>query len=300
MHAASDLPAFRRLVLRLVIVLACCVLGAKNLVLAAEPEIQVIPLKHRMADEVVPALHPLMLPGESVTGMDTRLIVRASPATLAQIIRVLAELDVARRNLRISVRHGGGQEQTQTEQGLSGDLQSGNTRITVSGNRGNTGGLTVGRNGPNGSVQYRSERRITTGSVNSTQNLTVLDGSRAFLKVGESVPQVQPFLALVGHRLTVALGVQYYDVTTGFEVEPHLLGEQIQLAVTPRLAFRGSQGTQVVNFEELRTVVTLRPGEWVDLGSIAGSANNVNREIFAATRNVRSDESRFQIRVDPL
>lgn len=281
-------------------VLACCILGANDIAQAAEPEIQVIPLKHRMAGEVVPALRPLMLPDESVTGMDTRLIVRASPATLAQIARVLAEVDVARRNLRISVRHDSEQERTRTEQGLSGDLQSGNTRIIVGGNRGNTGGLTVGRSGPGGSVQYRSERRVTTGSDHSSQTLTVLDGSRAFLKVGESVPQVQPFLVLAGHRLAVAYGVQYYDVTTGFDVEPHLLGEQVQLAVTPRLAFRGSQGTQIVNFEELRTVVTVRPGEWVDLGGVVGSANNVNREIFGSARNTSTGDSRFQVRVDPL
>lgn len=300
MRAASDSTAFRRRLLRLTVVLACCVFGTINVVQAAEPEIQVIPLKHRVAGEVVPALLPLMLPDESVAGMDTRLIVRASPATLAQIMRVLAEVDVARRNLRISVHHSGEQEHIQTEQGLSGDLQSGNTRIIVSGNRGNTGGLTVGRSGPNGSVQYRSERRATTDSDNSTQTLIVLDGSRAFLKVGESIPQVQPFLVLAGHRLATAYGVQYYDVTTGFDVEPHLLGEQVQLAVTPRLAFRDNQGTQVVDFEELRTVVTVRPGEWIDLGGVVGSANNVNREIFGATRSSRSGDSRFQIRVDPL
>ncbi len=285
---------------RPVVVLACCVFGANNIALAVEPEIQVVPLKHRMAGEVVPALRPLMLPGESVTGMDTRLIVRASPATLAEIARVLAHVDVARRNLRISIRHDGEQERVQTGQGLSGDLQSGNTRIIVNGNPGNTGGLTVGRDGPSGKAQYRSERRHTTTRDNSTQTLTVLDGTRAFLKVGESVPQVQPFLALAGHRLTTALGVQYYDVVTGFEVEPQMLGEQVQLAVTPRLAFRGSQGLQIVNFEELRTVVTVRAGEWVDLGGVVGSANNVNREIFGAARSTRSGASRFQVRVDPL
>ena len=38
------------------------------------------------------------------------------------------------------------------------------------------------------------------------------------LRVGESIPKVQPFLVLVGNRLGVVAGIQYYDVTTGFEV----------------------------------------------------------------------------------
>jgi len=32
---------------------------------AAEPELRVIPLKHRLADEVVPVVHPLLAPSES-------------------------------------------------------------------------------------------------------------------------------------------------------------------------------------------------------------------------------------------
>lgn len=299
MRAASDTTFLRKLQLWLVAAFAVCafVFGTAR---AAEPEIQIIPLKHRMAGDVVPALRPLLLPEESITGLDTRLIVRASPATLTQITRALLEVDVAQRNLRISVRHGSTQERIQSGQSLSGDLQSGNTRITVTGNRGGTDGLTVGRSGPGGNVQYRSERRITTSSDVATRSLTVLDGGRAFLMVGESIPQVQPFLMLAGNRLAVAYGIQYYDVTTGFDVEPHLLGEQIRLAITPRLAFRGSQGAQVVNFEELRTVVMVRPGEWVDLGGVAGSANNVNREIFSTSRNISTGDSGFQIRVDPL
>lgn len=77
---------------------------------AAEPELRVIALKHRLADEVLPVVRPLLAPGESVNGMDSRLIVRASSRTFAQIEQVLAEIDTARRNLRIQVRHAGESE----------------------------------------------------------------------------------------------------------------------------------------------------------------------------------------------
>ena len=51
---------------------------------ASEIELRVIALKHRLAEEVVPLIRPLLAPGESVTGMDSRLIVRASAPNLAQ------------------------------------------------------------------------------------------------------------------------------------------------------------------------------------------------------------------------
>lgn len=275
-------------------------MAAAPLTHAADPELRVIPLKHRLADEVVPVVRPLLAPGESVSGMDSRLIVRAAPRTFAQIEHVLAEVDTPRRNLRISVRHAGESERVQDHQGVSGDVRRGNTRIVVTNGTRSKGGVTVGQTGPDGNVQLRSERHVTTKRDTSTQNLTVLDGGRAFLRVGESIPQVQPFLALVGSRLGVVAGIQYQDVTTGFEVEPRILGEQIQLTVTPRLAFRSNQGAQTINFQELGTVVTVKPGEWVDLGGAVESANEVNRQILGTRRSTDSEESRFLIRVDPL
>ena len=69
--------------------------------------------------------------------------------------------------------------------------------------------------------------------------------------------------------------------------------------MTPRLAFRNNHGTQAVNFQELRTVVTVKPGEWVDLGGAVESANTVNRQILSTRRSTDSEDSRFLIRVDP-
>jgi len=265
---------------------------------AMEPELRVIPLQHRLAEEVVPVVRPLLAPGESVSGMDSRLIVRAAPPTFAQIERLLAEIDTPRRNLRISVRHAGESVRTQDSQGVSGDVRRGNTRIVITNGTRGSGGVTAGHAGPDGNLQLRSERHVSTRRGTSTQDLTVSDGGRAFLHVGESIPEIQPFLALVGNRMTVMAGIQYYDVTTGFDVEPRLLGERIQLAVTPRLAFRSSQGLQTVNFQELRTVVTVKAGEWVDLGGAVESSNEVNRQILGTRRHTDSEDSRFLIRVD--
>jgi len=262
--------------------------------IAAESELHVIPLKHRLADEVVPVVRPLLAPGESVSGMDARLIVRAAPQTFAQIERLLADIDTPRRNLRISVRHVGESGPVPSGPGFSGIGQRGNTRIIVTNGDHVSNAPTVGQSGPNNGTQDSSERYIATKRDAATQTLTVLDGGHAFLRFGETITQVQPFLALAGSRLGAVAGIQYYDVTTGFEVEPRLLGERIQLAVTPRLAFRSDQGAQTVNFQELRTQVLVKPGEWVDLGGAVESTSAVNRQILSTG----NDGSRFLIRVD--
>jgi type II secretory pathway component GspD/PulD (secretin) len=270
-------------------------IAAIALLHAAETELRVIPLKHRLADEVLPVVRPLLTAGETVSGVDARLIVRAAPQTFTQIERLLVEIDTPRRNLRISLRHADESGQVQERQGLDSNEQRGMTRIIVTNGDHGTNAATTGRSGPNGGAQVYSERHITTKRDSSSQTLTVLEGGHAFLRIGETISQVQPFLALAGSHLGVVAGIQYYDVTTGFEVEPRILGEQIQLTVTPRLAFRSSQGEQTVNFQELRTEVKVKPGEWTDLGG-AVESTEVNRQILSTG----SENPHFFIRVDPF
>src|SRR5436309_13426853 len=70
----------------------------------AQQTLEVIPLRHRTLDQVLPALQPLVEPGGALTGQSGQLIVRTSPANLAEIKRALEAIDRPPRRLQISVR----------------------------------------------------------------------------------------------------------------------------------------------------------------------------------------------------
>jgi hypothetical protein len=70
----------------------------------AQQSLEIIALKHRTADQVVDALRPLLEPGGTLTGQGNQLIVRTSPANLAEIQRALDAIDRQQRRLQISVR----------------------------------------------------------------------------------------------------------------------------------------------------------------------------------------------------
>jgi type II secretory pathway component GspD/PulD (secretin) len=297
MHAASDRRRWSR---RRLLQAALAALTSAALPTHGQTaELRVIPLRHRLAAELIPTLEPLLGPGETVTGMDSRLIVRATPANLAQLEGVINELDVARRNLRITVRQstvGATQEQARS---VSGEIRRDGSRVVVSGDpRVGGTGITVGRQGPDSRAQAYSVRRTTTARENLDQTLVVMDGGQGVIRIGESIPVVQPFLALVGDRLPVAVGVEFYDVTTGFAVAPRLHGDTVQLAIAPRLSFRSSRGLQVIDVRELSTTVALRRGEWLDLGGAVESTNDLNRQIFATHRSARHEATRILVRVD--
>lgn len=298
MHAGSRVRSRRALVR-----LGCAILLALSLAVppghAAETEIRVIPLQHRLPDELIPVLQPLLGTGESIFGHDTKLIVKATPSTQAQIQKTLAELDVPRRNLRIQIQIGLSGQSLHQDLGVSGQYQNGSTRIIVTDGEHRNDQISA-RDAHGNQLNVQAERRVTTRRDANGQTLVVLDGGRASLRIGESIPQVEPFLALVGDRRTVAAGIQYYDVTTGFDAEPHLIGRQVRLRVNPRLAFRSNQGMQSISFEELQTEVMVPLAEWFDLGTILGNANTVNRQILGMDRSTDAGYTSLRIRIDPM
>src|SRR3989442_12603679 len=70
----------------------------------AQQALEIIPLRHRTVDQVLPALQPLVERGGALTGQSGQLIVRTSPANLAEIKRALETIDRPLRRLQISVR----------------------------------------------------------------------------------------------------------------------------------------------------------------------------------------------------
>lgn len=266
---------------------------------ADEYETQILQLRHRDAAEVMPVLIPLLQGEGRITGRQYQLFVRTSAKNVADIQRVLKEIDTPVRSLRIAVRHSGNQNTTVRQREISGDQRVGdNTRIIVAPTAG-SGGMVVTRTGKNGVVRYRTEQNASMHSQDGTQFVNVIEGKRAYIAVGVPVPQVQTFLILAGDRLAVANGVTYHDVSTGFEVMPRIRGDNsVDLEITPRVAFVGDHGNQTITFQELSTHVHVKPGAWVDLGGILSNSNQVNRSILGASSNRSQEQQRFEVRVE--
>ena len=267
--------------------------------LAGEYETQVLQLRHRDADEVMPILAPLLQGEGRITGRQYQLFVRTSEKNVAEIQRVLKEIDTPLRTMRISVRHTGNQNTTVRQREVSGEQRVGeNTRIIVTPTAGN-GGMVVTRAGKNGVVRYRTEQSTNERRQDGAQFVSVLEGKRAYIAVGVSVPQVQTFVILVGDRLAMTNGVTYRDVSTGFEVLPRMRGDHsVDLEITPRVAFLGDRGNQTITFQELSTHVSVKMGEWIDLGSTLSNSSQVSRTILGASSDSSEEQQRFKVRVE--
>jgi hypothetical protein len=128
---------------------------------AGQGSLEIIPLRHRTADQVLPSLRPLMEPGATLTAQGTQLIVRTSPANLAELRRALEAIDRPARRLQISVRLDDALERSAREAGVSGRI----------GERGS-------------SIDIRANERETRSADRVDQRIQVLEGGRAHIYTG--------------------------------------------------------------------------------------------------------------------
>lgn len=262
----------------------------------ADYPLKIIPLKHRSAEELIPVIRPMLESGENIGGMRYQLFVRASDKGVRDIELLLTELDRVQKNLKITLQQDVARSGVATSQGISGEMRAGDARVVVPSRR-ESGGLVVGGTEEE-SLRYRITRSTGSSQDNSSQFINVLEGAPAFIRVGQSLPYVQRFLVFAGNRVIYGQGTQFLNVTTGFDVVTRLNGDRVELEVAPRLSFVGNGGVQEVRFQELRTTVSARLGEWVDLGGMTSGRDEISRAILETASTQSGEHRTVRLRVE--
>ena len=182
--------------------------------------LEVIQLKYRRVDEVIPILRPLVPAQGSLSGLNNQLIVRTTPQNLEEIKRILAAIDAAPRRLMVSVRQDADLERSQRGGQISGSARVGdNVTVTVPG-RPTPPGASARVDDVRAKV-YSSEAQNTD---RVSQQVQVLEGSRAFIRVGQSVPvRTRQYVDTPGGRRIIDT-TGFQDVDTGFYVVPRVSG----------------------------------------------------------------------------
>lgn len=258
-------------------------------------EVRVIPLKHRPAAEVMPLIRPLLEPDDILSGTDFRLIIRTSDRNLKEIERVLAQVDTQRRRLRITVEQVVAEDRAATSHSVTGEVRVGDrARVVLPAKPADDGGLVVQKDG----LRYTASRRTTSAGTASTQTVLTLDGQRAFIRVGQSVPHVRKILALSRRQLVLMQDIELQDVMTGFEVLPQVHGDRVLVGITPRLSSLRDPATGLADFQELSTTVEAKPGEWLDLGEILGNRGEIGRAILESASATKDEHRTIRLKIE--
>jgi hypothetical protein len=245
---------------RVVLVVLCAL---APLAAGAQHGLEIIPLRYRTVEQVLPALQPLVEPGGTLSGSRGQLFLRASPANVAEIRRALEAIDRPSRRLTISVRHDDAGTSARRELGASGTISSAGSRVTVTA----------------GDARSSAAERVD-------QRLQVLEGGRAFIFTGQSRPLPVP-----------GGGTQIQDLQSGFEVTPRLSGDRVMLEIATQREVPGSRPGSVQG-QHTATTVSARLGEWVEIGGVASSGSRDDRGIAYGSAQRASGSSRVWLKVE--
>ncbi len=238
--------------------------------------IEVLTLRHRSAEQLLPQLQPLVEPGGMLTGTGDKLFLRASARNQADIRQALDALDRPLRRLMITVRQGG----------------------TAEGEKVGASGTVILSPGDSSVRARAGERRYSTRDSVSQQVQTV-EGGRAFINVGRAIALPLREVVLTPAGVVVSRGMVWYDVGTGFEAAPRVAGDTVTLDISPRHDTHGPIPGSV-NVRQLSTTVSGRLGEWISLGGTRReTAGQSAGTIHYGTRSGR-DEQDVWLKVDEL
>ena len=125
--------------------------------------LEIVKLQYRTAEEIIPALRPLLDAGGALSGEGFTLFVRTSPGNLAQLRQALQQLDRRPVQFLISVRNSTRQEIERERLAASAAIGTGGVRATV-----------------------RATDTNARQQGNNASSVTVLEGNEAFIATGQN------------------------------------------------------------------------------------------------------------------
>ena len=271
------------------IAMLLCLLPAFAL---AQQEMEIIPLKNRTVDQVMPVIRPLVEPGGALSGMNNQLILRASRKNREEIKLALAALDTPARQLVIRVTQNRDAAMARSGAEAFGSVGNDNVRITQRATGAGAGGGTVVNRHGDSVVGGQVVETRSTRTASAAQSVQVVEGGRAFINVGQSVPLPMQQVVLGPGGAIVTNTTVYRDIGQGFYAEPRLAGDRVTLEISPQFDTPGNAGYGSVNTQRVSTTVSGRLGEWIELGGSGQQAAGTNRgNLSVGTSDVRDNRS---------
>jgi type II secretory pathway component GspD/PulD (secretin) len=243
----------------------------------AQGSLEVISLRHRTADQVIPVLRPLLEPGGALSGQFSQLFVRASPENLAQIRAALEAIDRPLRRLVISVRFDSTQDSAR--RGVEADARLSNR-------------------GSSATVRIEDSRASRGEQVD--QRIQVLEGGRALISSGESRPLRQRQVVRTPGGAIVTDSTTIQDASTGFEVVPRLSGGNVFLEIAPQRESFAPGNTGAIQSERATSTVSGRLGEWIDLGGATSASARSGSGILSSRESNATGSRAIWVKVEEL
>ena len=250
-----------------VILLLIAGLSVTPSVSADDFALEVIPLHHRSAAELLPMLQDFIAKNGVIKAADDKLIIRTHPANLSELRKLITKLDVPLRSLLITVKQLSGESARQAEhRGDDSETPARSTRV------------------------WQTDSR---DDADRTQQLQVTEGAEAFIDVGRQIPISDFALSQSRSGTLMEQKTRYVGATTGFYVRPHLNGDTVSVEITPYQTTQSGVTTPPKFITQaLHSTVTGKLGEWITIGASSTSIDENKHKVIEYSTSQRGEQDR--------
>jgi type II secretory pathway component GspD/PulD (secretin) len=259
-----------------------------------QTKLEVIPLKNRLVEEVIPTIRSVLGKRGTVTGMQGQLIIRAHPKALQEVKDILSQIDTALKNLRITVKQGTRLRLDEEERSVTAKIPvGGNGRVIIGGPRSDK--LIVENDMSDGNLQVRLLDKKRQTDEMDTQTVMTLEDRPASIHITQSIPIREVRNLRSGNQITAFESIRFKDVRTGLMVLPRLKGDQVILEVYPQKSRLNGQSIETFGID---TVVRGRIGEWMELGGVTQKRKGSEAGIGNRTATHNDESRKVFLKVD--
>lgn len=263
----------------------------------AQMHVEVIALKYRTAEELIPILQPMLARDATLSGLRGQLVVRTTSANLQELRRILTSLDVAQRRLMITVAQDAASDGGNRGAEISGTLRRDDQlRLTLPG----SAPVARDRDG----IQARVYDTRSMDNMRVVQSVQVLEGRSALIQSGASVPvpQRRVVRSVVNGRQVdqIVESVDYRDVDTGYYVTPRVTGDRVTLEVSPQREAFVQRAPGVVDVQRVVSTVSGRLGEWIELAAVSQERSAEGSVLLGRASGTRTETRSVLVKVDEL
>jgi len=139
-----------------------------------------------------------------------------------------------------------------------------------------------------GTLEVDGDASRSRSTTTARQELLVLSGSRASLRIADEVPYSEWFWTWGLERGFWVQGVRWRDVASGMEVEPVALpGGRIRVRLTPYFEYMIDSRRQVTRLHTLTTEVVALEGEEIALGGVPADDREFRERFLVGFDRVR-------------
>jgi len=251
---------------------------------AIEFDLEIIELKHRPVEEVIPIIKPLLNKNERVSGAANQLIVKASAETIALVKKILKKIDSPAKRFMVTVKYARESQRDQHSVNISTNISPSHSNAEV--------------------------RVISThddGNSFKSQQLQVTEGHWANFNIHQLIPINEFKLFVSGFHSRVNSGynhafqssTEYKKTGAGLRVLATMRNKAVHLKIATHYSKQNTYDDRKIDSMSAMTEISGPLGKWIDIGGTASSMNNHNpREKVYATNQPFIHNRRIWIKVD--